>query len=341
VTAAPSVEVVARAHRRDTMKAVVQDAYGSPDVLELREVDRPAAGDEEVLVRVHAAGVDQGVWHLMAGLPYLMRIAGVGLRAPKHPVRGVDVAGRVEAIGANVTRFQPGDEVFGTCRGSFAEYACARADQLVPKPANLTFEQAASVPVSGCTALQAVRDRGKVRPGQRVLVIGAGGGVGTFAVQLARAFGAEVTGVSSTSKTELVRSIGADHAIDYTREDFADGRNRYDVILDIAGNRSLSHLRRALAPEGTLVIVGGEGGGRWLGGIDRQLRAHVLSPFVRQKLGTWISTQREEDLETLRELIEAGKVTPVVDRTFPLSEVPAAIRYLREGRAHGKVVVTV
>jgi len=322
------------------MKAIVQDAYGSPDVLELREIATPVVGGDEVLVRVLAAGVDQGVWHLMAGLPYLVRVAGVGLRAPKNPVRGVDVAGRVEAVGENVTGVQPGDEVFGTCRGSFAEYACARADRLVPKPSNLTFEQAAAVPVSGCTALQALRDRGKVRPGQRVLIIGAGGGVGTFAVQLAKAFGVEVTGVCSTTKVELVRSIGADRVIDYTRDDFVDGDNRYNVILDIAGNRSLSHLRRALAPEGTLVLVGGEGGGRWLGGVDRTLRALVLSRFVRQKLVTWIATQPKEDLEALHELLEAGKVTPVVDRTFPLSEVPEAIRYLRDGRAHGKVVIT-
>jgi NADPH:quinone reductase-like Zn-dependent oxidoreductase len=327
--------------QKNTMKAIVQDSYGSPDVLQLREIDTPAVGDDEVLVGVHAAGVDQGVWHMMAGLPYLIRIAGFGLRAPKNPVRGYDVAGRVESIGENVTRFRPGEEVFGTCAGSFAEYACARADRVAPKPANLSFEQAAAVPVSGYAALQAVRDQGKVRRGQRVLIIGAGGGVGTFAVQLAKAFGAEVTGVASTTKAELVRSIGADHVIDYTREDFADGRNRYDVILDIAGNRSLSHLRRALAPEGTLVIVGGEGGGKWLGGIDRQLRAHVLSPFVGQKLGTWVSKERKEDLEALRELLEAGKLTPVVDRTFPLSEVPDAIRYLREGRARGKVVITV
>lgn len=323
------------------MKAIVQDRYGSPDVLQLREIDTPVVGDGEALVRVQAAGVDQGVWHLMAGLPYLVRLAGVGLRAPKNRVPGTDVAGRVEAVGENVTRFRPGDEVFGTCRGSFAEYACARADRLAPKPASLGFEQAAAVPVSGYTALQGVRDRGKVRPGQRVLIIGAGGGVGTFAVQLAKEYGAEVTGVCSTTKTELVRSIGADRVVDYTREDFADGRTRYDVILDIAGNRPLSHLRRALAREGTLVIVGGEGGGRWLGGIDRQLRAHLLSPFVRQKLGTWIATQRTEDLETLGELLEAGKLTPVVDRTFPLSEAAEAIRYLRDGRARGKVVITV
>jgi NADPH:quinone reductase-like Zn-dependent oxidoreductase len=323
------------------MKAIVQDRYDSPDVLQLREIDRPVVGDHDVLVRVHAAGVDQGVWHLMAGLPYLIRIAGFGLRAPKNPVRGYVVAGHVEAVGENVTRFQPGDEGCGTCRGSFAEYACARADRLAPKPANLTFEQAAAVPISGYAALQAVRDQAKVQPGQRVLIIGAGGGVGTFAVQLTKAFGGEVTGVCSTAKTDLVRSIGADRVIDYTQEDFADGRDRYDVILDIAGNRSLSHLRRTLAREGTLVIVGGEGGGRWLGGIDRQLRAHVLSPFTRQKLGTWISTERQEDLQVLHELLDAGKVTPVVDRTFPLAEVPEAIRYLRAGHAHGKVVITV
>ena len=293
------------------MKAIVQDTYGSPDVLQLREIDKPVVGEDEVLVRVQAAGVDQCVWHSVAGLPYLFRIAGIGVRAPKNPVPGLDVAGRVEAVGGSVTLFQPGDEVFGTCRGSFAEYASARADRLGPKPAKLSFEEAAAVPTSGATALQAVRDKGKVRPGQRVLVIGAGGGVGTFAVQLAKAFGAEVAGVCSTTKTELVRSIGADRVIDYTREDFADGRNRYDVILDIAGNRSLSHLRRALAPEGRLVIVGGEGGGKWFGGIDRQLRAEVVSLFVRQKLGTLIATARKEDLEELRGLVEAGRVTPV------------------------------
>ena len=323
------------------MKAIVQDTYGSPDVLQLREIDKPVVGEDEVLVRVQAAGVDQGVWHSVAGLPYLFRIAGIGVRAPKNPVPGLDVAGRVEAVGGSVTLFQPGDEVFGTCRGSFAEYASARADRLGPKPAKLSFEQAAAVPTSGATALQAVRDKGKVRPGQRILVIGAGGGVGTFAVQLAKAFGAEVAGVCSTTKMELVRSIGADRVIDYKREDFADGRNRYDVILDIAGNRSLSHLRRALAPKGRLVIVGGEGGGKWFGGIDRQLRAQVLSLFVRQKLGTLIATARKEDLEELRGLVEAGRVKPVVDRTFPLGEVAEAIRYLRDGHARGKVVITV
>lgn len=322
------------------MKAIVQDVYGSPDVLQLREIEKPAIRGDEVLVRVCAAGVDQGVWHLMAGRPYLVRVVGVGLRAPKNPIRGVDVAGLVEAVGEQVTRLRPGDEVFGVCRGSFAEYACAPAHRLVPKPANISFVQAAAVPVSGCTALQAVRDRAKVRPGQHVLVIGAGGGVGTFAVQLAKQFGAAVTGVCSTGKVELVRSIGADRVVDYTRADFAGG-DRYDTILDTAGNRSLSQLRRALSPDGTLVIVGGEGGGRWLGGIDRQLRAQVLSIFGRQNMGTWISTQPRDDLEALRELLEAGKVTPVVDRSFPLSEVADAIRYLRDGRARGKVVIAV
>ena len=323
------------------MKAIVQDRYGSPDVLELREIDRPVIGDDDVLVRVHAAGVDQGVWHEVAGLPYMFRIAGIGVRAPKNPVPGHDVAGNVEAVGEKVTGFQPGDEVFGTCRGAFAEYASARADRLAPKPANLSFAQAAAVPTSAATALQALRDKGKVRAGQRALVIGAGGGVGTFAVQLAKAYGAEVAGVCSTAKTELVRSLGADQVIDYTREDFADGANRYDIILDIAGNRSVSHLRRALAREGTLVIVGGEGGGKWFGGIDRQLRAQVLSLIVRQKLGTLIAIARKEDLQVLREFLEASTVKPVVDRTFALSEVAEAIRYLRDGRARGKVVVTV
>jgi len=240
-------------------KTIVRNVYGSLDVLRLAEIDKPAPSHDEVLLRVHAAGVDQGVWHLMAGMPYVMRLAGFGLRAPKNPLLGYDVAGRVETVGARVTLFRPGDEVFGTCRGSFAEYAAARPDRLASKPDNISFEQAAAVPISGYAALQAVCDHGRVRVGQRVLIIGAGGGVGTFAVQLAKAYGAEVTGVCSTAKAELVRSIGADHVIDCTREQFADGRNRYDVILDIAGNRSLSQLRHALTPRGTLVIVGGRG----------------------------------------------------------------------------------
>jgi len=323
------------------MKAIVQDTYGSPDVLQLRDMDKPEVRDRDVLIRVHAAGVDPSVWHLMTGMPYLVRIMGYGLRAPKARVRGADVAGRVEALGADATQFQPGDEVFGICNGSFAEYALAREDKVAPKPANLTFEQAAAVPISASTALQGLRDKGKVQPGQKVLIIGAAGGVGTFAVQLAKSFGAEVTGVCSTTKVDLVRSIGADDVIDYTRDDFADGARRYDLILDCAGNRSLSHLRRAITPKGTLVIVGGEGGGRWFGGVERLLGALILSPFVGQKLHGLLAKVRKEDLPFLRELIEAGKVTPVIDRTYPLSEASDAIRYQQEGHARGKVVITV
>jgi len=323
------------------MKAIVQDTYGSTDVLELRDIDKPETADDEVLVRVHAAGVDRGVWHLMTGLAYPIRLAGYGLRAPKTPVPGSDMAGVVEAVGKDVARFQPGDEVFGIGKGAYAEYARAPENKLAPKPANLTFEQAAVVAISGLTALQGLRDHGRVEPGQKVLIIGASGGVGTYAVQLAKAFGAEVTGVCSTTKVDMVRSLGADHVIDYTRDDFAAGDQRYDVILDIGGNSSLSRLRRALAPKGTLVIVGGEGGGRWLGGLDRQLRALLLSRFVGQKLTMFVSKEKHEDLIVLTELIEAGKITPVMDRTYPLTEAPQAIRYLEQGQARGKVVITV
>jgi NADPH:quinone reductase-like Zn-dependent oxidoreductase len=323
------------------MKAIVQEAYGSADVLELGDIDQPEFADDEVVVRVHAAGVDRGVWHLMTGLAYPIRLAGYGLRAPKTPVPGMDMAGVVEAVGADVTRFRPGDEVFGIGKGAYAEYALAPENKLAPKPANLTFEQAAVVAISGSTALQALRDRGRVEPGQKVLIIGASGGVRTYAVQLAKAFGADVTGVCSTTKVDMVRSIGADLVIDYTRADFADGEQRYEVILDIGGNRSLSHLRRALTREGTLVLVGGEEGGRWLGGMDRQLRMLLLSPFVGQKLRSFVSKENHEDLIVLKELIEAGKVTPVIDRTYPLSEVPKAIRYMEQGKARGKVVITV
>jgi NADPH:quinone reductase-like Zn-dependent oxidoreductase len=323
------------------MEAIVRDEYGSTDVLELRDIDKPEIEDEEVLVRVHAAGVGRDVWHVMTGLPYPIRLAGYGFRAPKNPVIGSDVAGVVEVVGKNVSRFQPGDEVFGIGKGSYAEYARAPEDKLAPKPANLTFEQAAVVAISGLTALQGLRDHGKARPGQEVLVIGASGGVGTFAVQIAKALGAHVTGVCSTVKVDTVRSIGADCVIDYTREDFAEGGQRYDLILDIGGNSPLSRLRRALTSEGTLVIAGGEGGGRWLGGTDRQLRAMMVCPFVGQKLGTFISKENHEDLIILTELVESGKVTPVIDRTYPLSEVPEAIRYLEEGHAQGKVVITV
>ncbi len=324
------------------MQAVVQDTYGAADVLEIRDIDKPAVGDDELLVRVHAAGVDPGVWHLMTGLPYLVRVMGYGLRTPKVPVRGRDVAGRVEAVGTNVTRFHPGEEVFGIGEGSFAEYVRARADKLASKPANLTFEQAAAVPISGLTALQGLRDKGKVQPGQKVLVIGAAGGVGSFAVQLAKAFGAEVTGVCSTTKLDLVRSIGADHVIDYTRDDIADGARHWDLIVDTGGRRSLSQLRRALTHRGTLVIVGGEGGGRWLGGFDRQiLRAPILSPLVSQTLRPLTSKERSEDLVVLKELIEAGKLTPIIDRTYPLGEAPEAIRHLEAGHARGKIVIRV
>ena len=323
------------------MKAIVQDVYGSADVLELRDIDPPVIGDEEVLLQIHAAGVEPGVWHIMTGLPYLVRVMGYGLTKPKYPVRGRDVAGRVEAVGAAVTRFQPGDEVFGTCEGSFAEYAAAREDKLALKPANLSLEQAAVIPISGVTALQALRDKGRVQPGHKVMIIGAGGGVGTFAVQLAKAFGAEVTGVCSTSKVDLVGSIGADHVIDYTREDFADGPARYDLIIDTAGNRSLSQLRGALEPDGTLVIVGGEGGGAWVGPADRLVPVALLSPFVKHRLVSLMARERREDLQVLAEMAEAGKFTPALDRTYPLVEAPDAVRYVGEGHARGKVVVTI
>ncbi|MFE3493445.1 NAD(P)-dependent alcohol dehydrogenase [Streptomyces sp. NPDC059175] len=322
------------------MKAIVQDVYGPVDVLELRDVPTPVAGPGDVLVRVRAAGVDPGVWHLMTGLPLLLRTMGFGLRRPKVRIRGRDVAGVVEAVGDGVTRFRAGDEVFGTSEGTFAEYACAPEDRFVAKPANVTFEQAAAVPVSALTALQALRDKGRVEPGQQVLVIGAGGGVGTFAVQLAKEYGARVTAVCSTAKAELVRSIGADEVVDYTRQDFAEHGPRYDLVLDAAGNRPLRQLRRALAPGGTLVIIGGEGEGRWLGGTERVLRAVLLAPFVRHKLRALFTVERPEDLRSLREAIESGTVVPVVDRTFPLAEVPEAIRYAQRGQARGKVVVS-
>jgi NADPH:quinone reductase-like Zn-dependent oxidoreductase len=323
------------------MKAIFRDVYGSPDVLQLGDVDKPEIGDDDVRLRVHAAGVGRDVWHVMAGLPYPIRLAGYGLRAPKNPLIGSDVAGVVEAVGEDVSDFRPGDEVFGIGEGSFAEYARARADKLAPKPENLGFEQAAAVPVTGLTALQAVRDHGRAAPEQEVLIVGASGGVGTFAVQIAKAFGAHVTGVCSTAKAEMVRSIGADRVIDYTREDFAQSERRYDLILDVGGNSSLARLRRVLAPEGTLIIVGGEGGGRWLGGTDRQLRATILSRFVDQKLGTFVARQNRKDLILLKKLVESGKLTPVIDRTYSLAEAPEAIRYLAEGHARGKVVLTV
>ncbi|TQS27746.1 NAD(P)-dependent alcohol dehydrogenase [Microbispora sp. KK1-11] len=330
------------------MRAIVQDAYGPADVLRLRDVDRPSIGDEEVLVEVRAAAVDPGVWVLMTGRPYLMRLAGFGLRRPKVAVRGRDVAGVVAAVGARVTRFQPGQEVYGTCEsGSYAEYASARQSRLAPKPAGLTFEQAAAIPVSGMTALQAVRDVARVRPGQRALVIGAAGGVGSFAVQIAKASGASVTGVCSAAKAGLVRSLGADDVIDYAREQIDRDGARYDVVVDTAGNRPLSLLRRALTPRGTLVIVGGgHTAYRFTGGMGRTFRAPLLSMFTGsifrgQRLRPVMSRERAEHLEELTRLVESGAVAPLIDRVFPLSEAPDAIRHLIEGHPAGKVVVTV
>jgi NADPH:quinone reductase-like Zn-dependent oxidoreductase len=323
----------------ETMRAVVQDAYGEADVLRPAVIDRPTIGDDEVLVRVHAAGIDQGAWHLMAGLPYPIRLAGFGFRAPKARVRGRELAGRVEAVGKDVTAFRPGDEVLGIGEGCFAEYAVASPDKLVRRPAGVPVRQAAAIGVSGTTALQAVRDQGRVQPGQQVLVIGASGGVGSFAVQIAKALGAVVTGVCSTGKVDLVRSLGADAVVDYRREDVTAGDRRFDVILDTGGNTPLRRLRRVLAPQGTLVIVGAETGGRWLGGLDRTLRAIALSPVVGQKLRAFVARETYEDMLVLKELVEAGKVTPAVDRTFPLRDAPEAIRYLEQGRARGKVAI--
>jgi NADPH:quinone reductase-like Zn-dependent oxidoreductase len=323
------------------MRAVVQDTYGSADVLRLAQVPRPEITDDEVLVRVRAASVHIGDWHVMTGQPYLMRVMGFGLRAPKARIRGIDLAGTVQAVGKNVTRFHAGEDVYGTGAGAFAEHASGRVDTLASKPFNVTFEQAAAIPTSACTALQALRTGG-IASGQRVLIIGASGGVGIFAVQIAKAFGAEVTGVCSTAKVDLVRSIAADHVIDYTQEDFTQSDQRYDLILDTGGNRSLAQLRSALTVKGTLVLVGGEGGGRWIGGaMGRSIRALMLSPFVSQQLRMIVAKATSDDLEFLTELIEAGKLTPVIDKTYPLSEAPNAISYLAAGHARGKLVITV
>jgi len=322
------------------MQAIVQGRYGSPDVLEYSEVDKPAVGDNDVLVRVHAAGVNAGDWHLMRGKPYLIRAVGFGLRKPKQPVRGLDVAGRVEAVGKNVEQFAPGDDVFGFCQGAFAEYAAGGESRFAPKPANLTFEQAAAVPIAAFTAIQAIRDHGKVQPGQSVLINGAAGGVGTFSVQIAKAYGAEVTGVCSTRNVDMVRSIGADHVIDYTREDFASAGKQYDVMVDIVGNRSVADCRRVLRRDGTLVLVSGADG-RWIGGLSRFFHLLAISPFISQKMRPFISSENKADLLALKELIEAGKITPEIDRTYPLPEVPDAMRYIEESHARGKVVIHV
>ena len=319
------------------MKAVVRHRYGPPEVLELRDIDPPVVGDGDVLVRVRASSVNPADWHIMRGRPFFLRLAGYGLRTPKHPVLGSDVAGVVEAVGKDVTGLRTGDEVFGWGRGTYAELAPASPDRLAAKPANLTFEQAAAVPLAAITALQGLRDIGKLQPGQTVLVIGASGGVGTFAVQIAKALGAEVTGVCSTRNVELVRSIGADRVIDYTREDVTRSAQRYDLIFQLAGTASPSRLRRALAPKGTLVLSSGDGR---LNGIDRIVKAVVTSPFVSQNLVTWVANEDGADLTTLKELIESGKVTPVIDRTYPLSETPEAIRYVEAGHTQGKIVVT-
>jgi NADPH:quinone reductase-like Zn-dependent oxidoreductase len=323
------------------MKAILFHHYGPPDVLTCEDAEKPAPGDSEVLLKVRAASVNPLDWHGMRGKPYVMRLMG-GLRKPKRPRLGVDVAGQVEAIGKNVAQFKPGDEVFGGCLGlwAFAEYACAPASQLVAKPANLTFEQAASVPVAGFTALQALRDKGQVQPGQKVLINGAAGGVGTFAVQVAKWLGADVTGVCSTRNVERVRSLGADRVIDYTQENFTKGAQRHDLILDAVGNHPLSALRRALTTTGICVIAAGPDG-LWLGPLSRFVEALALSPFVSQKLVPFIANPNRDDLTILRDLMASGKIKPVIDRCYKLTEIPAAVRYLEEGHARGKVIITV
>lgn len=322
-----------------THRAIVQDGYGSAEVFRVAQVARPEIAAHEVLVQVHAAGLDRGTWHLMTGKPYAVRLA-VGLRRPRNPVPGLDVAGTVVDVGPEVTRFAPGDDVFGIAKGSFAEVAAAREDKLARKPAGLSFDQAAVVPVSALTALQGLTDVGHLAAGQRVLITGASGGVGSYAVQFAKALGAEVTGLCSASKADLVRSLGADRVLDYTRQDFADDAHRYDLILDIAGGASLSRLRRALTPTGTAVIAGGEEGGSIIG-IGRQLRATALSPFIRQRLTFYVSKERASDLERITEFIEAGSVTPSLDRTYPLDQVQDAMRQLEAGKVRGKLAVTI
>jgi NADPH:quinone reductase-like Zn-dependent oxidoreductase len=323
--------------QEDVIKAIVQDRYGSPDVLRLKDIHKPVPEDNEVVVRVRAAAVNIGNWHVLRGIPYAMRPA-VGLFKPKHEIPGLDLAGQVEAVGTRVNQFQAGDEVFGWCDGAFAEYACVEENNLLAKPDNLTLEQSAAVGDSASTALIAVRDQGKVQPGQKVLITGASGGVGTFAVQIAKSFGANVTGVCSARNVDMVRSIGADQVIDYTQEDFTQDRQRYDVMLDLVGSRSLSDCRRALTRQGTYVLVGVSDMGRWLG-LARQIKMLSSSPFVRQRMRIFITRHTREDLVVLKELVESGSVTPVIDRRYQLSEVPEALRYQGEGHSQGKIVI--
>ena len=325
------------------MKAIVRCDYGLAN-LKLEDVEKPVPDNDQILVRIHAVSVNPYDWHFVEGTPYVMRAMGVGLRKPKEIRLGVDFAGTVEAVGKNVTQFKSGDEVFGGRDGAFAEYVCRRAvGAVAPKPAGLTFEQAASINIAGITALQGVRDKGKVQPGQKVLINGASGGVGTFAVQIAKSFGAEITGVCSTRNLELVQSLGADHVIDYTKEDFAKGTERYDAILDNVPNHTLSECRRVLSPKGKYVLIGGGGpnDSRWIGPFGRIIKTMVLSPFISQKMGMMMADTSQKDLTILAELMQSGKVKPVIDRTYKLSEVPAAIAYVEEGHARGKVIITI
>lgn len=326
------------------MKAVVYTDYGSPEVLQIRDVKKPVPSDDQILVKVRAASINPLDWHYMEGTPYIIRAMIGGLRKPKDPRLGVDLAGEVEAVGKNVTQFKPDDEVFGTGHGAaFAEYVCANKTKVVLKPANVTFEEGAAVPIAALTALQGLRDKGHVQAGQKVLINGASGGVGTFAVQIAKSFGADVTGVCSTRNLDLVRSLGADHVIDYTKDDFTKSNERYDVILDNVGNQPLSGFTRALTPKGICVLIGGGGpnDGRWIGPMARPLKALLLSPFISQKMGMLGAEIRQDDLAKMSELMQAGKVKPVIDRTYPLTQIADAMRYLEQGHARGKVIITV
>jgi NADPH:quinone reductase-like Zn-dependent oxidoreductase len=325
------------------MKAVIYTTFGSPDVLEIRDIKKPVPTDDQVLVKVRAASLNPLDWHYMEGMPYVARVMGVGLRKPKSPRLGVDLAGVVEAVGKNVTQFKPGDEVFGTGHGAaLAEYVCSNKTKLVLKPANVTFEQAAGVPIAALTALQGLRDKGKVQPGQKVLINGASGGVGTFAVQIAKSLGADVTGVCSTRNVDLVRSLGADRIIDYTKEDFTQGSERYDVILDNVGTQPISGFRRVLTPKGIYVLIGGGGPSTQglMGPLARPIKLLLMSPFISQKMGMLFAEIRQDDLAKMSELMQAGTVTPVIDRTYPLTQIADAMRYLEQGHARGKVIIT-